>query len=226
MTERRTLDRDRLATRVLIADRNVLFRRGLRTVLSREADLTLLEDAADLTEVLSKVRSENPDVLAITLDMLGADARQFGYSLRKASPDLSILVLTPNDSPENLQHSIEAGAKGYMLKDSAPSQFVHAIRQLNSEKGEGPAELSSTVPDLQALAEQTPQSVRPNLLTSREQEVVRLLAEGRTVKEVAHDLSLSFKTVEAHKLNLMRKLNIHNRSSLIEYAVREGMVSA
>ena len=186
----------------------------------------LLDDAVDLAETLSKVRSENPDVLAITLDLLGEDARQFGYFLRKAKPELSILVLTADDSPENLQQSIEAGAKGYMLKNSSPAQFVKAIRQLTSENGGGPTELSSTIPDLRALAERTPPAVRPNLLTSREQEVVRLLAEGRTVKEVAHDLCLSIKTVDAHKLNLMRKLNIHNRSSLIEYAVREGMVSA
>lgn len=225
MTERRTFDRDRLATRVLIADRNLLFRRGLRTVLAREPDFTLLDDAVDLSETMSKVRSENPNVLAITLDLLGGDARHIGYFLRKANPELSILVLTANDSPANLQQSIEAGAKGYMLKDSSPAQFVNAIRQLSSKNGGGPAELSSTVPDLRALAERTPSSVRPHLLTSREQEVVRLLAEGRTVKEVANDLSLSIKTVEAHKLNLMRKLNIHNRSSLIEYAVREGMVS-
>jgi DNA-binding NarL/FixJ family response regulator len=113
-----------------------------------------------------------------------------------------------------------------MLKDSSPADFVKAFRQLVSPHHGNGAELSPTIPDLRALAERTPPAVRPHLLTLREQEVVKLLAEGRTVKEVAHDLSLSIKTVEAHKLNLMRKLNIHNRSSLIEYAVREGMVSA
>ncbi len=226
MTERRTLDAGRPRTRVLIADQNLLFRRGLRTVLNREPDFTLLDDAVDCTEVLDKVRSENPDVLAINLDMLGPNARHFGYFLRKANPALSVLVLTANDNPENLQQSIEAGAKGYMLKDSSPAQFVHAFRQLASVNESDPAELSSTIPDLRALAERTPPVVRANSLTAREQEVVRMLAEGRTVKEVAQDLSLSIKTVEAHKLNLMRKLNIHNRSSLIDYAVREGMVSA
>ncbi len=226
VTERRTFDRDTSTTRILIADQNLLFRRGLRTVLSREPEFTLLGDAVDTDEVIAKVQSENPDVLAITLDLLGTDPRQLGYFLRKANPDLSILVLTANDNPENLQQSIEAGAKGYMLKDSTPAQFVKAFRQLAATSGNGGAELSSTVPDLRALAERTPAAVRPGLLTTREQEVVRLLAEGRTVKEVAHDLLLSIKTVEAHKLNLMRKLNIHNRSSLIDYAVREGMVSA
>jgi len=224
--ERRTLDQDRSTTRVLIADRNLLFRRGLRTVLSKEPDFTLLDDAVESDEVLAKVRSGNPDVLAITLDLLEPDARVFGYDLRKTNPGISILVLTGNDNSENLQQSIEAGAKGYMLKDSSPAQFVKAFRQLASPDGRGAIELSPTIPDLRALAEKTPAGVRPHLLTVREQEVVKLLAEGRTVKEVANDLSLSMKTIEAHKLNLMRKLNIHNRSSLIEYAVREGMVSA
>ena len=186
----------------------------------------LLDDAVNRDEVIDKVRSENPDVLAITLDLLGTEARELGYFLRKANPELSILVLTASDSPENLQQSIEAGAKGYMLKNSAPAQFVNAFRQLASSSGNGSAELSSTVPDLRALAERTPAAVRPSILTAREQEVVRLLAEGRTVKEVAHELSLSIKTIEAHKLNLMRKLNIHNRSTLIDYSVREGMVTA
>ena len=226
MIERRTFDRAIPKTRVLIADQNLFFRRGLRTVLSREQEFTLLEDAVNADDVIAKVQSENPDVLAITFDLLGTEARQLGYVLRKGNPELSILVLTASDSPENLQQSIEAGAKGYMLKDSTPAQFIKAFRQLASTSGNDSAELSSTVPDLRALAEQTPVVVRPSLLTAREQEVVRLLAEGRTVKEVAHDLSLSIKTVEAHKLNLMRKLNIHNRSTLIDYAVREGMVSA
>lgn len=226
VTERRTLDQSRSRTRVLIADRNLLFRRGLRTVLSKESDFTLLDDAVDCPEVLDKVQSQNPDILAVTLDLLGADARHFGYSLRKINPRLSILVITGSDSPENLQQSIEAGGKGYMLKDSSPMQFVNAFRRLAGENGSDAAEISSTVPDLRALAERTPPVVRPHLLTIREQEVVKLLAEGRTVKEVANDLSLSIKTIEAHKLNLMRKLNIHNRTSLIDYAVREGMVSA
>lgn len=226
VTERRISHQDRSRTRILLADRNLLFRRGLRTVLSKESDFTLLDDAADQAEVLAKVQGENPDVLAIALDLLGPDARHFGYCLRKTNPGLSILVLTGQDSSENLQQSIEAGAKGYMLRDSSPVQFVEAFRQLASATGNGAAELSSTVPDLRALAEKTPPAVRPHLLTTREQEVVKLLAEGKTVKEVANDLCLSIKTVEAHKLNLMRKLNIHNRSSLIEYAVREGMVTA
>ncbi|MFL6415576.1 MAG: LuxR C-terminal-related transcriptional regulator [Bryobacteraceae bacterium] len=226
VTERRMLETDRRRARILIADRNLLFRRGLRTVLSSESGFTLLDDAVDANEVLAKVPSEKPDILAVSLEMLGPNARQFGYFLRKAKPDVSIFVLTSNDSPENLQQSIEAGAKGYMVKDSSPAQFVKAFRQLASGTNNDSVELSSTVPDLRALAEQTPAAVRPHVLTAREQEVVRLLAEGRTVKEVAYDLSLSIKTVEAHKLNLMRKLNIHNRSSLIDYAVREGMVSA
>jgi two-component system, NarL family, response regulator NreC len=226
VTERRTQEAGRPKTRILIADRNLLFRRGLRTVLSNEPDFTLLDDAADGTQVLDKVRSENPDVLAISLDMLGPNARHFGYFLRRANPTLRILVLTGTDNPDNLQESVDAGAKGYMLKDSSPTQFVRAFRQLASGNESEPAALSSTLPDLRALAEKTQPVVRPNLLTAREQEVVRLLAEGRTVKEVANELALSIKTVEAHKLNLMRKLNIHNRSSLIDYAVREGMVSA
>lgn len=224
VTQKHNFDRSGPINRILIADRNLLFRRGLRVLLAKEPEFTFLEDASDATETLSKVRMDNPDVLVITLDLLLESDKQLGFSLRKTKPNLAILVLAQNDAPENLQKSIEAGARGYMLKDTSPAQLIKGVKQVALSNGQDPADISATLPDLQALAAQTPAQERVNLLTSREQEVVKLLAEGRTVRAVAKELSLSIKTVEAHKLNLMRKLNIHNRTSLVEYAVREGMV--
>jgi len=133
--------------------------------------------------------------------------------------------LTHEDSPESLELAVAAGARGYMLKGSPSSQFLAGIRQIVTSDDHSSKSLSRQVPDLRALAtsNQFPQG---SVLTSREQEVMRLLAERRTVREVAAELSLSVKTIEAHKLNLMRKLDIHNRASLIEYAARFGLIAA
>jgi two-component system response regulator NreC len=112
-----------------------------------------------------------------------------------------------------------------MLKNSTPPQLLAGIRQIASAD-DAAGTLSRIVPDLQALAASSQAYIRGPVLTAREQEVVRLLAEGHTVREVASELLLSVKTVEAHKLNLMRKLDIHNRATLVEYAVRNGIVPA
>jgi len=142
--------------------------------------------------------------------------------LRQIATATGILFLTDQDSPERLQKAVEAGARGYMLKSSTPPQLIMGIRQI-AQSEQSPQGLSLLTPDLKALASSNTYP-RPSVLTLREQEVMRLLAEGRTVREVATELSLSIKTIEAHKLNLMRKLDIHNRTSLIEWAVRMGLL--
>jgi DNA-binding NarL/FixJ family response regulator len=114
-----------------------------------------------------------------------------------------------------------------MLKSSNPDQLIAAVRRVANSSDDGnPVGLSRLIPDLQALAESNRGNKRGPVLTAREQEVMKLLAEGRTVREVALELSLSVKTIEAHKLNLMRKLDIHNRANLVEYAIHTGVIAA
>jgi DNA-binding NarL/FixJ family response regulator len=147
-------------------------------------------------------------------------------ALRQTKAHAGLLFLTNEDSPELLELAITAGAQGYMLKNSTGSQLVAGIRQVVTADDQVMGTLSRIVPDLQALAASNQPYIRGPILTAREQEVVRLLAEGHTVREVASELLLSVKTVEAHKLNLMRKLDIHNRATLVDYAVRNGIVPA
>jgi DNA-binding NarL/FixJ family response regulator len=118
-----------------------------------------------------------------------------------------------------------AGARGYMIKTAPPAQLIAGIRQAAAFEDRDPRGLSRQAPDLKALAETERTYSRTSPLTAREQEVTTLLAEGRTVREVAAELNLSIKTIEAHKLNLMRKLDIHNRASLVDYAVRAGLIT-
>jgi two-component system, NarL family, response regulator NreC len=218
------LVRGKRINQILIADRNLLFRRGLRTLLTSESDFRVVDEASDVAEALAKVRLGSPDVLVMDLALIEEAGRPTAFALRQANPEMAILFLTENDTAENLEIAVLAGGRGYMLKNSGPQNLVAGIRQVafsNEQNGRG---LSRIVPDLQALSESNDGHPRTAVLTPREQEVARLLAEGRTVREVSNELSLSVKTVEAHKLNLMRKLDIHNRASLVEYAVQKGLV--
>lgn len=196
-------------------------------MLSAENDFQVVGEASDAAEALANVRLQAPDVLIMDLALLEAAGRQVAYELRQAHARMSILFLTREDGPEQLQLAMAAGARGYMLRDSSAAQLMAGVRQMVSSSDDvNSYGLSQLVPDLQALAQSNQPYTRGSVLTSREQEVMKLLAEGRTVREVASELSLSVKTVEAHKLNLMRKLDIHNRASLVEYAIQKGMIPA
>ncbi len=219
-----TLARGKRVSQILIAEGNLLFRRGLRTLLAGESDLEVLGEASDLAETVAKVRLLSPDVLVMDLDIVEPEGQQAAFSVRQARPETAILFLTQQDGPEQLEFAINAGARGYMLKNSLPAELIAGIRQIAFSDDQNPRALSKIVPDLRALAASNDGYPRGAVLTAREQEVMRLLAEGRTVREVASELSLSVKTVEAHKLNLMRKLDIHNRASLVEYAMQRGLV--
>lgn len=221
------MGRSKQQIQLLIADANTLFRTGLRALLSAENDFQVVGEASDAAEALANVRLRAPDVLIMDLALLEAAGRQVAYELRQAHARMSILFLTREDGPEQLQLAMAAGARGYMLRDSSAAQLMAGVRQMVSSSDDvNSYGLSQLVPDLQALAQSNQPYTRGSVLTSREQEVMKLLAEGRTVREVASELSLSVKTVEAHKLNLMRKLDIHNRASLVEYAIQKGMIPA
>jgi len=217
------LTRGKRTHKILLADAHLLFRRGLRTLLSAESDLDVVGEASDVAEALGTARQVMPNVLVMDLALLRAEGEQGPLAIRQIDSSTGVLFLTQEDSPEQLELAIAAGARGYMLKNSPPRQLLAGIRQIAISDDHNPRSLSRLVPDLQALALNN-KNTRASVLTLREQEVMRLLAEGRTVREVASELSLSIKTIEAHKLNLMRKLDIHNRSSLVEYAVRAGLI--
>jgi two-component system, NarL family, response regulator NreC len=219
------LGRGKRVSQILIADGNVLFRRGLRALLAAENDLEVLDEGSDVSETLAKVRLLSPDVLLMDLALLQDNGQEAALSIRQARPETAVLFLTQEDAPEQLELAIAAGARGYMLKSSTAAQLVAGIRQIAFAENQDSRGLSKIAPDLRALAASSSGYARGSVLTSREQEVMRLLAEGRTVREVASELSLSVKTVEAHKLNLMRKLDIHNRTSLVEHAMKRGLIA-
>jgi two-component system, NarL family, response regulator NreC len=220
------LGRLKRTSQIFIADGHLLFRRGLRSLLEAESDLEVIGEAADAAEASAKIALARPNILVMDVALLEGAGAQNVFAIRQANPSLAILFLTQEDGPHQLERAIEAGGRGYMLKGSPAGQLVAGIRQVAFSDDKNPRGLSRIVPDLRALAATNQAQTRTTVLTSREQEVMRLLAEGRTVREVAGELALSVKTVEAHKLNLMRKLDIHNRASLVEYAAQQGWITA
>lgn len=196
-------------------------------MLSAKDGIEVVDEASCMEEALIKVRSLVPHILIMDLAMLKTDFQDSTIAIRQTQPATALLCLAGQDGDEELETAIGAGAQGYMRRDSEPARIVAAVERLAQGGGDTNAlGLSSVVPDLQALAKTNSRYARATPLTIREQEVVRLLADGKTVREAALELSLSIKTVEAHKLNLMRKLDIHNRASLVEYAVHTGLITA
>lgn len=190
--------------RLLIADNRVLFRRGLRTILAAQPDMEVADEASTLEEALEKASRRTVDLIVINEGLLPPLNEGF------VPGDVRTLVLTGNgpDGPDAVSRTAPA------------AEIVAAVRssaKLTRKDGE-----TSSMADLQALAASTRSfGIFPGL-TTRESEIVRLLVEGLTARELAKELKLSIKTVEAHKLNLMRKLGIHNRASLIRFAAEHG----
>ncbi len=217
------MTRGKRIQKIMLADGHTLFRRGLKTLLANETDLEIVAETGSLTEAMAVAKLLTPDALVMDLGLLAEADDAAKLDLRQMTASTGLLFLTEQDTPEQLERAMAAGARGYMLKNSPVTQLVAGIRRVTLQDDQNARGLSLFTSDLKALAESNG-FPRPSVLTSREQEVMRLLAEGHTVREVASELALSIKTIEAHKLNLMRKLDIHNRTSLIESAVRMGLL--
>lgn len=226
------MTRGKRTYRTVVADSHNLFRRGLSTLIAAESDMQVIGEATNAAEAIAlagqpgeELGSSQADVLIMAISLVTEDPETL-KGLRLISEKTAVLLLAPAETGECMEVTIASGARGYMLKTTPPAQLIAGIRQATVVEELDSNGLSRQAPDLQALAETERAYARTSPLTTREQEVMTLLAEGRTVREVALELSLSIKTIEAHKLNLMRKLDIHNRASLVDFAVRFGLVSA
>lgn len=211
--------------RVLLADDHTLFREGVKHLLSTETDIEVVGEASNGAEAIHKAEALRPDVALMDIGMPGLPSFEAARTIRKANAATKVIFLTMYDDEEYLRDGMEAGGSGYVLKDSAASQLVGAIRDV-SRGGSylSPKMLSQFVEDFRSRLNSPVQMPRFSTLTPREKEVLKLLAEGQSVKEVACMLDLSVKTVEAHKFNLMRKLDIHNKAQLVQYAIQKKMI--
>jgi two-component system, NarL family, response regulator NreC len=211
--------------RCILVDDHTLFRDGLRRVLENEPDIQVVGEAGNASEAVARVRELKPDVVLIDIGMPGMSSFEAARVITREFPGTRLIFLTMYEDEEYLIQCLDVGASGYILKDAPGPKLITAVREVSQgRKYLSPQVLGKLVDDLRARA-QGPQIVaRSSTLTPREREVVKLIAEGNSVKEIASLLGLSVKTIEAHKFNLMRKLNIHNKAQLVTYAIQKKIV--
>ncbi|MCS7314679.1 MAG: response regulator transcription factor [Bryobacterales bacterium] len=211
--------------RILLVDDHTLFRHGLRTLISAEPDMEVVGEAGEAGEAVAKAAELRPDVVLMDIGMAGASSFEAARQIRRNRPETKVLFLTMYDDEDYLVESMEVGGSGYVLKDTPAAQCLAAIRDVyRGGSYLSPRMLSQLVDDFRSRLRTGERVPRFATLTAREKEVLKLLAEGNSVKEIACQLNLSVKTVEAHKFNLMRKLDIHNKAQLVQYAIQKKII--
>lgn len=213
--------------RILITDDHALFREALHLMLEAEQDLEVVGQAQDAREALNRVAELLPDIVLMDISMPGLSSIEATQQIKRLYPQIHVLFITMHEDQEYILRCLQVGAAGYVLKDTPSSQLVSAIREvMRGGQYISPLALKKVMVDYlgrgRSLKIATISSYET--LTAREKEILKLLAEGLSNKEVAVKLNISVKTADVHKSNLMRKLNIHDRSSLIKYAVRNKLV--
>jgi DNA-binding NarL/FixJ family response regulator len=187
--------------------------------------MEVVGEASNGSDAIIKAAETRPDVILMDIGMAGLSSFEATRQVRKNRPETKVLFLTMYDDEDYLVECMEVGAGGYVLKDSPAAQLVSAIRDVNRGGSYlSPRMLAQLVDDFRTRIKSTTRLPRFATLTTREKEVLKLLAEGNSVKEIAGSLNLSVKTVEAHKFNLMRKLDIHNKAQLVQYAIQKKII--
>jgi len=211
--------------RVLLADDHTLFRQGIKNLLASETDLEVVGEVSNAGDAMEKSNELRPDVVLMDIGMPGFSSFEATRQIKRERPDTKVLFLTMYDDEDYLVEGMEVGGNGYVLKDCPAPQLLSAIRDV--QRGGSylsPRMLSQLVDDFRSRVKSSARLPRFATLTAREKEVLKMLAEGQSVKEIACSLNLSVKTVEAHKFNLMRKLDIHNKAQLVQYAIQKKII--
>jgi DNA-binding NarL/FixJ family response regulator len=212
--------------RCVLADDHTLLRDGVRRLLEEAPDFAVVGEAGDASEALKQVLEHHPDLILLDISMPGMSSFEAARLIEEHCAGTRIVYLTMHEDREYLMQALRSGASGYLLKDTPAPHLLQALRDVHR----GERVLSPRM--LRQLEDagdgSQPPRLRPNrtTLTPREREVMKLLAEGNTVRQTASQLGVSIKTVEAHKFNLMRKLDIHNKAQLVTLAIRKKIVSA
>ncbi|MBI3978553.1 MAG: response regulator transcription factor [Chloroflexi bacterium] len=209
--------------RILLADDHAILRVGLRLLLESQPDMAVVGEAADGRETIQKVRELSPDVVVMDISMPEMNGLEATRRIREEYPQAQILALTIHEDERYFFEMLRAGAAGYVVKGAPPSDLLAAIRSV--DQGQAylyPSLAKKLLLEYVSLAREGREPHED--LTDREREVLRLLAGGRTAREIADVLSLSFHTVERHRQNIMGKLGLRNRAELIKYAIRKGLI--
>jgi DNA-binding NarL/FixJ family response regulator len=212
--------------RILIADDHDLIRRGIRDLLQSHPGWKICGEATTGRDAVDKAEKLKPDIAILDISMPDLNGLEASRRIRKASPRTQVLILSMHCSDHLTREIVDAGVRGYIVKSDSARDLVIAVETLSNHRPFfTPLATEVILSNLNAAGPitKTPESIRDRL-TSREREIVQLLAEGKSSKEIASFLNLSVKTVETHRTNLMRKLDVHNVSELVRYAVRNQII--
>jgi len=212
--------------RILLADDHTVMRNGLRLLLERQPNLKVVGEAADGRQAVALSESANPDVVIMDIGMPNLNGIEAARQIVTHNPRTAIAILSMHSDESYVIRALKAGARAYLLKDSAEADLLAAVRALSEGKSFfSPAISRILVEDYMRQLERNGAEDTYELLTNREREILQLLAEGRTNKEVAAMLNLSLYTVETHRTHILQKLNLHSVPELILYAVRKGIIA-
>jgi DNA-binding NarL/FixJ family response regulator len=217
-----------MSIRILLADDHRILREGLRSLLSQEPDMQVVGEASDGQQLVKLALELLPDIVIIDVVMPGIDGVEAARQIRSEVPTAKLIALSMHSDRRFVSEMVRAGALGYLVKDSAFEELSQAVRTvINNRPYFSTVITGLLVEDFvrQASAPERGAAGPLDLLTVREREVLRLLAEGKRVKEIAFGLKISTKTVESHRQNIMDKLEIHSTIELTRYALREGLTS-
>jgi DNA-binding NarL/FixJ family response regulator len=215
-----------MSIRVLLADDHGVVRKGLRFLIERQPDMEIVGEAADGREAVRTAEATDPDVVIMDIAMPLLNGIEATAQIVKRNPKVGIIILSMHSDEDYLLSALTAGAKGYLLKDSAEVDLVRAIEAVKKGAPFFSPEISRTMlEDYMRFLQQRNLQDSYDLLTEREKEVLQLLAEGKSNKEVAAILDLSVYTVDTHRTHLMQKLNLHNTAEIVLYAVRKKIIA-
>ncbi|MBI2303145.1 MAG: response regulator transcription factor [Chloroflexi bacterium] len=212
--------------RVLIADDHAVVRAGIRLLLDSQEGIEVIAEAKDGREAVAKTRELAPDIVLMDVAMAGLSGLEATREIRQTNPDTRVLMLTMHDDEEYFFEAVSSGASGYILKEATPEEVVSWLR-IVSRGGVAfhPSLGRKLLDDYLRRVQAGEENESYSRLTCREREILRMTAEGRSAREIGEELSLSPKTIERHRANFMEKLGLHNRSEVVQYAIRKGLIT-
>ncbi len=215
-----------MAIRVFLADDHAVVRDSLRFLLEAQPDMTVVGDAADGREAVRKVRKLQPDVVVMDIAMPDLNGVEATLQIRESSPVTQVVILSMYSSTEHIFRALQAGAQGYVMKESAGKEVVDAVRAVHAGRRYLSQRIADTMIDNYVHLRQAGQAKSPlENLSPREREVLQLVVEGKSSAEIAEILYLSSKTVETYRSRLMHKLGVNDLPSLVKFAIEHGLTS-
>jgi two-component system response regulator NreC len=212
--------------RILLADDHIVMRTGLRALLERQPNLEVVGESENGRETVALAASLRPDVVVMDVGMPILNGIEATQTIVTQCPTIAVVILSMHADESYVMRALKAGARGYLLKDSAAADLIGAIQAISQGKSFFSPKVSRILAeDYVRILKQKGAVDTYDLLTSREREILQLLAEGKANKEVATDLNISPYTVETHRSHILQKLNLHNSAELVLYAVRKGIIS-